>query len=172
MPTDTSAPAEVVQGFWAGLDHVANFINALDTSEMTGREVRSAIYAECLSARPMPLAADALDGGSLALREALTNALFALEYWERESRVWLSAREKHARPGWMRGTRERGQYEIARGKAALSCGKTVGADQSNTSLERVKETGKCEHEGADSNLQKAQIASGVGPLGVGGEGLE
>jgi hypothetical protein len=39
-------------GFNAGLDHIANFINALDSSEMTGRDVRSAIYSECLTARP------------------------------------------------------------------------------------------------------------------------
>lgn len=38
------------RGFNAGLDHIANFINALDSSEMSGRDVRSAIYSECLTA--------------------------------------------------------------------------------------------------------------------------
>lgn len=32
---------------WAGLDHVANFINALDTQGMSAKRVRSVIYAEC-----------------------------------------------------------------------------------------------------------------------------
>jgi hypothetical protein len=31
-----------------GLDHIANFLNALDTEGMTTSEVRSAIYSECL----------------------------------------------------------------------------------------------------------------------------
>jgi len=33
---------------WPGLDHIANFINALDTSDMTAKQVRTAIYSECL----------------------------------------------------------------------------------------------------------------------------
>lgn len=32
-----------------GLDHIANFINSLDTEGMTVNEVRSAIYAECIN---------------------------------------------------------------------------------------------------------------------------
>ncbi len=32
-----------------GLDHIANFINALDTSDMSAKDVRTAIYAECLA---------------------------------------------------------------------------------------------------------------------------
>ena len=32
-----------------GLDHIANFLNALDTEGMTVNEVRSAIYAECVN---------------------------------------------------------------------------------------------------------------------------
>lgn len=48
------------RGFMAGLDHIANFINSLDTADMSAKEVRSAIYAECLTARtphsaPRPL---------------------------------------------------------------------------------------------------------------------
>ena len=39
-------------GFNAGVDYIANFINALDSEGMTGREVRSAIYSACLEARP------------------------------------------------------------------------------------------------------------------------
>lgn len=34
---------------WPGLDHIAHFINALDTEGMSVKDVRSAIYAECLS---------------------------------------------------------------------------------------------------------------------------
>jgi len=33
---------------WPGLDHIANFINTLDTEGMTAKDVRTAIYAECL----------------------------------------------------------------------------------------------------------------------------
>lgn len=33
----------------AGLDHIANFINALDTEGMTALEVRKAIYKECIT---------------------------------------------------------------------------------------------------------------------------
>lgn len=32
-----------------GLDHIAHFINSLDSEGMTPNEVRSAIYAECIS---------------------------------------------------------------------------------------------------------------------------
>lgn len=39
-------------GFFAGLEHIANFINTLDSDGMSGRDVRSAIYSECLTARP------------------------------------------------------------------------------------------------------------------------
>lgn len=31
-----------------GLDHIANFLNSLDTEGMTAKEVRTAIYTECL----------------------------------------------------------------------------------------------------------------------------
>lgn len=33
---------------WYGLDHIANFINSLDTEGMSLNELRSAIYKECL----------------------------------------------------------------------------------------------------------------------------
>jgi len=32
---------------WPGLDHIANFIIALDTQGMSPKQVRSAIYTEC-----------------------------------------------------------------------------------------------------------------------------
>lgn len=44
--------ADFSRGFYAALDHICHFINALDSSEMTAREVRSRIYGECLEARP------------------------------------------------------------------------------------------------------------------------
>jgi len=34
---------------WSGLDHIANFMNALDTEGMSTKQVRSAIYAECIN---------------------------------------------------------------------------------------------------------------------------
>lgn len=40
------------RGFLSGLDHVAGFINSLDSADMSGKQVRSAIYSECLTARP------------------------------------------------------------------------------------------------------------------------
>lgn len=40
------------RGFYDALDHIAGFINALDSGEMTAKDVRSAIYSECLTARP------------------------------------------------------------------------------------------------------------------------
>jgi len=33
---------------YPGLDHVANFMNSLDTSDMTAKDVRKAIHMECL----------------------------------------------------------------------------------------------------------------------------
>lgn len=39
---------------------------------------------------------------------------------------------------------------------ALSSGKTVGADQSNTLPERVNETGKCEHDGKTVGAGKGE----------------
>lgn len=38
----------VKQSIMPGLDHIANFINALDSEAMSGKEVRTAIYSECL----------------------------------------------------------------------------------------------------------------------------
>ena len=32
------------RGFFAALDHICGFINALDSSDMTGKQVRSAVY--------------------------------------------------------------------------------------------------------------------------------
>ncbi|APR52017.1 hypothetical protein CA223_06670 [Sphingomonas koreensis] len=46
--------SDEARGYWRGLDHIANFINALDSSAMSAKEVRTAIYAECLTARPAP----------------------------------------------------------------------------------------------------------------------
>ncbi|HMO74107.1 MAG TPA: Lar family restriction alleviation protein [Sphingopyxis sp.] len=54
------------------------------------------------------------------LVEALANAQYALEYWDRESGVWLRSRVEGARPGWMTGTRRRGKDEIARARRALA----------------------------------------------------
>jgi hypothetical protein len=51
---------------WPGLDHIANFINALDSEGMTAGEVRSAIYAECIKPRAAPLPAG--DDGELCAR--------------------------------------------------------------------------------------------------------
>lgn len=34
---------------WPGLDHIADFINALDSEGMTARDVRKAIYTECIT---------------------------------------------------------------------------------------------------------------------------
>jgi hypothetical protein len=45
---------EFSRGFFAALDHIAAFINALDSGDMTGKQVRTAIYSECLTARPTP----------------------------------------------------------------------------------------------------------------------
>lgn len=42
------------RGWFGALDHVCHFINSLDSSDMTVREVRSAIYGECLGSRPTP----------------------------------------------------------------------------------------------------------------------
>ena len=33
---------------YRGLDHIANFLNSLDTEGMSIKELRSAIYKECL----------------------------------------------------------------------------------------------------------------------------
>ena len=40
---------EKLTTLWPGLDHIANFINALDSEGMTAKDVRTAIYAECLA---------------------------------------------------------------------------------------------------------------------------
>jgi O-acetyl-ADP-ribose deacetylase (regulator of RNase III)/NTP pyrophosphatase (non-canonical NTP hydrolase) len=41
--------ARVGRDFLPGLDHIANFLNSLDTEGMTGTEVRKIIYRECIS---------------------------------------------------------------------------------------------------------------------------
>lgn len=38
-----------LQRLYPGLDHIANFLNALDSSDMTAKQIRTAIYAECLN---------------------------------------------------------------------------------------------------------------------------
>lgn len=40
------------RGFYAALDHIAGFINSLDSGDMSGKQVRTAIYSECLTAKP------------------------------------------------------------------------------------------------------------------------
>jgi hypothetical protein len=40
------------RGYYSAADELMNFINALDSSEMSGREVRSAIYGKALEMRP------------------------------------------------------------------------------------------------------------------------
>lgn len=46
--------SEYQRGRYEAFDHIANFINALDTSEMTAKDVRTAIYTECLEAPTRP----------------------------------------------------------------------------------------------------------------------
>ena len=40
------------RGFYDGLDRLANFINSLDSGDMNGRQVRSAIYGKILELIP------------------------------------------------------------------------------------------------------------------------
>ena len=40
------------RGYYTAADDLANFINALDTSQMDGKQVRTAIYSKCLEMRP------------------------------------------------------------------------------------------------------------------------
>lgn len=40
-------------GFYAAGEALMHFINELDSSEMTGRQVRSAIYGKALELRPV-----------------------------------------------------------------------------------------------------------------------
>lgn len=51
---DARLRIEFERGRWAGYDGIANFLNSLDTSEMTVKELRSAIYTECLVAPTRP----------------------------------------------------------------------------------------------------------------------
>jgi hypothetical protein len=51
------------------------------------------------------------------LRERLQNAVFALEYWEREQRVHTGL---YGPSRWSEGPYGRGKEEIAKGNAALS----------------------------------------------------
>lgn len=51
------------------------------------------------------------------LRGRLQNAVFALEYWEREQRVHTGL---YGPSRWSEGPYERGKEEIAKGNAALS----------------------------------------------------
>jgi hypothetical protein len=44
------------RGWFAALEHLAGFINTLDSGPMSGKEVRTAIYSECLTSRPPTLA--------------------------------------------------------------------------------------------------------------------
>ena len=43
---------EYRRGFYDALDRIMNFINALDSGDMTPRDVRSAIYGKALELRP------------------------------------------------------------------------------------------------------------------------
>ncbi len=45
-----------------GLDHIANFLNALDTEGMSVKDVRTAIYIECLEPKRRPSPATVPDG--------------------------------------------------------------------------------------------------------------
>lgn len=82
--------------------------------------------------------------GDVGMREALTNAKYALEYWERESKAWSDSRAPGARPGWMAETRRRGREEIARiarflaalTPSALSDIQRLGQDYDDGSLGR------------------------------------
>lgn len=40
------------EGYYAAGDEIMNFINQLDSGDMSGREVRSAIYGKCLEMSP------------------------------------------------------------------------------------------------------------------------
>lgn len=54
MTSDTvkACPLDYRRGWFSALDHICHFINALDSGDMDGRQVRSAIYGECLRSVP------------------------------------------------------------------------------------------------------------------------
>ena len=45
---DSVSEPKAEPSIWPGLDHIANYINSLDTEGMSGLEVRKAIYRQCI----------------------------------------------------------------------------------------------------------------------------
>lgn len=91
---EADVPAGMVPSFWSGLDHIANFINALDTSDMTAKQVRTAIYSECLTARPKQ--ATPTDEAVLREREACAQIACDQAAWERDQSAKPDAGKKAA----------------------------------------------------------------------------
>jgi hypothetical protein len=147
--TDTSAPAEVVQ---ADRDAAADLLLERGMTRTLASNVRSgaadqhhvvqAFARHRLNAQP--LAADARAAGTVEALKPFAEAAENLDDSHNDRfDIWESSAAMSITAGDLRHAHK--LY------AALSSGKTVGAD---------------------SNLQKAQIAPGVGVLGVSGEGPE